>query len=87
MLMSSREGMVGEHTFRWLDSHPKGRVAACDKCHKRVWPDQPRMQVHDGKGRFDNKGTASSYWCSECAGKEGIHPPIPEHLGTQEGLW
>lgn len=75
-------------TFRWLPSHPNRRVAACDRCHARVWWDAPRVQVHDGKGQFENKGTKSSYWCVACAIAMGIgSPPPSEATGEQEVLF
>lgn len=75
-------------TFKWLPQHPKRRVAACDRCHARVWWDVPRVQVHDGGGKFMNKGTASSYWCVKCALTMGIgEPPSSQDTGEQEMLF
>ncbi len=45
------------------------------------------MQLHDGQGKFTNHGVTSSYWCTTCTRKRGIHPPIPEKVGRQEGLF
>ena len=87
--MSSRSGKLDGHTFEWLDNQSKGLFANCDLCHVKVFPDVPRMRLHDGQGklRTGSKGVESSYWCVKCAGNRGIHPPVPEVLGVQGGLF
>lgn len=88
MLMSSRSGKLDGHTFEWLDNQSKKLFANCDLCHAKVFPDAPRMRLHDGKGkmRAGSKGAESSYWCMKCARGRGLHPPIPDAVGVQEGM-
>lgn len=85
--MSARSGKLDGVTFLWLDAQPRGRVSVCDKCSRRVWPEEPRMQYHDGKGKFTSKGTSSSYWCMDCASRRGIIPPEREQKGIQGDLF
>ena len=86
--MSSRSGKLDGSTFEWLDNQAKGQFANCDRCHHKVYPQDPRMRLHDGKGqvRSGSKGAESSYWCAKCAAQRGIYPPIPIKYGTQEGF-
>jgi len=86
--MSLRSGKLDGDTFEWLDNQAKGLFANCDKCHRKVYPDQPRMRLHDGKGklRAGSKGAESSYWCMGCARKRGLVPPPVERLGIQQEM-
>lgn len=85
--MSARSGKLDGTTFVWLDNQKKGLHTGCDKCQRRVMPDEPRMQLHDNKGKYESKGTFASYWCATCARKRGLIPPIPEQLGIQEEMF
>lgn len=87
-MSSPRNGKLDGVTFEWLDNQGKQLFANCDNCHAKVFPDAPRMRLHDGKGkiRSGSKGAESSYWCIKCASSRGIHPPIPIKYGVQEGL-
>lgn len=86
--LSARSGKLDGISFVWLDNQTAGLFANCDRCHAKVYPQDPRMRLHDGKGRVrsGSKGAESSYWCVKCASSRGIHPPIPIKYGVQEGF-
>lgn len=85
--MSVRTGTLDGDTYQWFDRHPRNLLAACDKCHRRVYPNEPRLQVHDNKGRFESKGSFSSYWCTDCSLKRGLRPPVVvEEVDGQERM-
>lgn len=88
MSRPERHGTLDGFTFEWLDGQAKGLFANCDKCHAKVYPDAPRMRLHDGEGklRAGSKGAESSYWCMKCARSRGLVPPPVEQLGVQEEM-
>ncbi len=79
--------------FKWLQSG--SRVSPCDKCHRQVMPDQPRLQLFDGRGpgRIKSRGSHASYWCQRCASRAGLSVPeftpeaVREPEMEQEGLF
>ena len=67
---------------RWWDSSPRHRAASCDRCHRRVLPDEPRCQVDDGGGpdRKGGHGKKHTWLCTLCAAN--IRQPM-----EQQGLF
>lgn len=73
---------------RWLNGSPAGRKARCDRSWQHlVEPDEPRLQINDGKGpkRSRGHGNRASFVCWSCASAEfGLKPP--PRIDQQE-LW